>query len=594
MTNPFSKKIANKLATKAEKKLKIDDAFKKVDEEIGDTNACFNSKVNEAQNLQELLDAVSGLDLEVLLTLFVLRLQQASSKDDFGSLLVYGNQALNYFSCVFNENLTKYDGSVTKALDLNLGLAIEEIALDFFKQFRKTIENTLETLTLKLVKNIFNDLLNFVDCDKINKCVVPCDPKSEDNPYKNIFVGILYKTGIEPALKLGKLIADEGLDVEVSKVEEIYKDIEKKFLPEELDCLYKGIKSSSGIDLIKNIIKSVLGKDPEPELTQVIVDNIPDLFEAVPVAANDPSQPNPINPCGLISLENIAKLRLMRRGYTEEEAEQILAQKAEETKNKLQTVAELLTNASLLKETVDTGNAQITKTVVNNSIDLLFSSLNINNTSVVPLTTILSITGDACIAYYYINNMPLPDALPQDIKDKFKYEINPMSLPGDALAFLLNPNFYKRYDLPIQKIDSYSIQYNNNSVISFILNNQIKFTCTKYKLIDTVQPANSIDLKYNIENIYIENNERNDISDIIQSQNNPLLYQYISVDTQSMFTDSYLNVLKYIQQDLDKLFYFQEYYIDNTDSELNKKKYINTDYLSIEDRKQALKDKLNV
>jgi hypothetical protein len=169
-----------------------------------------------------------------------------------------------------------------------------------------------------------------------------------------------------------------------------------------------------------------------------------------------------------------------------------------------------------------------------------------------------------------------------------------MSLPGDALAFLLNPNFYKRYDLPIQKIDSYSIQYNNNSVISFILNNQIKFTCTKYKLIDTVQPANSIDLKYNIENIYIENNERNDISDIIQSQNNPLLYQYISVDTQSMFTDSYLNVLKYIQQDLDKLFYFQEYYIDNTDSELNKKKYINTDYLSIEDRKQALKDKLNV
>jgi hypothetical protein len=590
MTNPFSKKIANKLATKAEKKLKIDDAFKKVDEEIGDTNACFNSKVNEAQNLQELLDAVSGLDLEVLLTFFILRLQQASSKEDFGSFLAYGNQALSYFSCVFNENLTKYDGSVTKALDIDLGLVIEEIALDFFKQFRKTVENTLETLILKLIKNIFNDLLNFVDCDKINKCVVPCDPKSEDNPYKNIFVGILYKTGIEPTLKLGKLIADEGLDVEVSKVEEIYKDIEKKFLPEELDCLYKGIKSSSAIDLIKNIIKTILEKDPEPELTQVIVDNIPDLFEAVPIAANDPSQPNPVNPCGLISLENIAKLRLMRRGYTEEEAQQILDQKAEETKNKLQIVAELLTNASLLKEAVDVGNSDITKTVVNNAIDLLFNSLNTNKTSIVPLSTILSVTGDACLAYYYITNISLPD----EIKEKFEYETKPMSLPGDALAILFNPNFYQRYNLPIQKIDNYSVQYSSNSVINFILNNESKFTCTKYKLIDSVQPSNSIDLKYNIENIYIENNERNDVSDIIQSQNNPLLYQYISVDTESMFVNSYLNVSKYIQQDLDKLFYFQEYYIDNINSELNKKKYINTDYLSIENDKQELKDKLNV
>lgn len=600
--NPFVKNRINYNISKNEKIIRKNEYYRKVPFE--NDAPCVKDEIVNSNNLEEFFENISQLDMYTLLQMVVLK-SAKESPNSFNEFLLYGEQAVSLVSCLKCEleNLAKIDNTVKTDVNFDFGLEIQEIFFDWGKEIRISIEQIITEYLFKIVKNLWIEALDFIDCNSINKCIVSC---CGDDPYKNILTKTVLKNTDVVSSNIRKKLLDPKYRIDKEKVKE--KDVEialKQFLensvPEEINCVFSGIRNS---DLIKRL-ENLLNKDEKKVNKQFILDlmtDLPDYVDFVPITLDQNINLN--NPCGLISLDNVAKIKLLRKGYTEQEANAAIQENIARMGDKLNTISSILQdrslyNSDLLLNDPNYENSEITKTIINNSIDFLFDSLNIKNNTFSLYKRDLKPTGDICLAYFYILKDIIQSYISfREMSSKITSKISPpgttpngFDISNYFLEETFQDSFYDRFLKGVRNLISrYNIVYNGD-IITVSYNNENIAYCNKYDLFIN---DSAISIDDELDRNYIETYSRNNLEQIFTSNNNdPELLQSFNLNNEFIINSVYANLFNYLEKNISKDFYFEEFNSQTIDN-LKKYKFYNSDFFDIENSKQKLKEKINV
>jgi hypothetical protein len=411
----------------------------------------------------------------------------------------------------------------------------------------------------------------------------------------------VFKSGIKASNSIKSNLIKNNFKVDEKQVENSIKQFLKDSVPEEINCLINGVKNTEVVKRIADILKDNTGKDVSTSFLNDLLINFEDYVEFIPVHVGI----SPTNPCGLISLENVAKIRLMRKGYSEEQADLVIQANIEKLGSNLSIVSSLLKNESmynsdLLFNDSSFKNSDITNTILSECIDLTFNNLNLKTNLSAIYKKLYSPIGEVSLAYYKTVGSSLVEITTQEVRDKIDKEINPPepSLFGIGfldISFSLEDSFYEKYKLEdYTSVSNYNFRMFDENLIIISQNNIDKFYCDKNNLYmnDSVIPINQ-DLDQNYINTY----SRNNFTSILSSNGNDSeLVSQVSINQNSIMNNVYDNFFKIFEKDISADFYFQEFQIDrnNLSIVLNKSKFNNLDLFNLEIAKQNLKEKLNV
>jgi len=654
MTNPFVTERANYDLSLLEREYRKRPENVWIQQNLPKTQ-CINVQVDNAKTFSDLGTFLGTFDLSLLAQLSAFKAMSVSPAN-FTDFLGYLDQTISYFSCIFSANLDTINNKSPSDKSFDWGAFALTISFDFLKAYGIGLFKLLERIAVEIIKKVFLEILDIVDCNKINKCIVPCEPNQ--NPYQKLFVKPLIKestnTGIFFAQKVidGKF-SEKGFDINGTDIKDYSNKVISRLMPDELECLLKGFKSTAVYQFLIDLFKDHTGHD-------VTTGDIDTLFQDIAVVVDlVPYTPVGIenNPCGLISMEAVARMRLRQQGLSEQQITDRMNLVIQESQGKLQTITDFLRNlpssppdldnVNILDEngnTIANGNAPIVSAVINTSLDLIFNSIGYNQQAVQSIldTILVHPLGEICLAYYWTNwgsagEAAIPRSLPIDqfeegnsideiisqetvtlgdysltnplsnstfsaLLAKINQQINKndfnlISFVLDSLVVGGSERFYDKYNLQTKaKFKGYSINYEENGDINITSNNVKKFSI-KHSYFTDIENNVVTNIVYeDIDVNYLSLVNRNDISEVLRTYNSPKLFsENITVlenEPERIFKDIYDNIFSYMEQSMSTEFFFQEFFRLPGDS-LHKEDFSKIDYFNVEEIIQNIKEKIN-
>lgn len=439
--NPYIVNRANYDLSILEKEIRKRPEHKWIEENLP-LPRCVDAEVASMDSFNDLGAFLGKYDLNLLTQLVAFKAMSVSPAN-FNDFLVYLDQTIAYFSCIFSANLDTINNKSPSSKSFDWGAFLLSIPFDFLKAYGIGLFKLLEKIALFIIKRIFLEILDVIDCDKINKCVIPCDPSQ--NPYQKLFVKPIIKESTETLVFFGKKLIeaqaqDKKIEISDKEMREYGRKAISRLLPDELECLLRGFRSTKVVQFLIDLFKEHTGHDISSKVVNTIFENINYVVDLIPFTPDTIEN----NPCGLISIEGIARARLRQQGFTEEQINQKMNFAIQESRGKLDTIVQFL--QQLPGEEIDldqataydedgnpiydengnpqiNGNSPIVTAVINSSLHLIFDSLNVNqHASQLILNRILVNTlGELCLAYYWTNWGHAGTHVPP--------ELVPMSLP---------------------------------------------------------------------------------------------------------------------------------------------------------------------
>ncbi len=550
------------------------------------TEICLSDfLVHEVHDYSSLRQFIGKFDLELLLQLSIAKISSFSPAN-FNDFLQYMDQSMILLSCLWAESADQISNTSTKSKTFNLGDEILALIFDFFAQLRDKIRKKGEELIVSFIKKFFLEIVKFVDCNRVNKCIVPCDP--DRNPYKNIFAKMGLKAGKNTLLYLENKIKKNNLTIDKDEFNIYMEQALKNVPPEEFECLLSGFKSTNLIRFLTDLFNSMFDTNTDVSIIHDIFDEIDEIIDIIPGTIDL----LPADPCGVISLESLARIRLRREGKTEEEINNIIENVILEGREQLDAIVGLLQNNPFKLDPGFSERSDIANTIIVSSIDNIFNGIeSIRAASETILKRILiKSLGEINIAFYWISTGQYNIPNIESIKESLELQIKPLTLSNFNL---FDENFYNKYELNNEiKVSNFIVKYDLNDEISVYSGDDKIFTIKKTNIIDLEKQIN-----LTIENQdilqYIETTPRAEFSSLFLENNNPLLASYFNLDAQEILSSVYKNLTKFVQENLGINFYFEQFNrLDNLSP--NKTKFSNIDYFDILNAKEEIKEKLNV
>lgn len=540
------------------------------------------SGINNVQTIEDLKNYLGRYDLSLLLQLTASKISSFSPVN-FDDLVQYIDESYILLSCLWADTAETVNNSPTKDSSFNLGFEILNLLFDFFKTFRDAIRSAGEFLLVSLIKKFFIDVLELVDCTKINKCVIKCNPDA--NVYKDLHVKLGIKAGKETLLFLENKIKKNKLkDINKDKLLEFFGKTISKIQPNEFNCLLNGFISTNLFQTIKELFDSIFnGHDYTFDIRDLIegIENIVDISPG-------PAGSLPPDPCGYITIETYARIQLRSQGKTDDEINQIIESVILESREKLERISQLIRDNPFNFNLDLNRNAEITNVIIRKSIDNIFDSFDqIQKTARTILNKILLRSiGDLNIGFYYLNNLNI-----EELDEYIKTQVSPI-VKTSFISF--NENFYSNYNLPIEPVKHFSINYIDNNLIRVSYNNIPVYEIQKHKLIE-LETLLELDLNNEELSQYINSKTRTDILDLLflENNNDQLLAGTFNIQFNEVAQEVYNSTINYMNNQLSELFYFQEFYEDSAIA-YNKKSFIEIDYFELNQSKQIAKERLNV
>lgn len=597
MANPFTTNTNNINISKSERLIR-QSIFEQLNNQYTKQSCLteeIENKLNNITSLTELTSFIGSLDLYTLLNLAVSKISSFSPAN-FNDFIQYIDESTLLLSCLTQKSAEVLDNKPTPSKKFTFPDLSVELSFDFFKTFRNILEDVIKSIILEILKTVFLEVLSFIDCDKVHKCVVPCDP--DNNPYKNIFTKIKIKNIDNISGYLNNKIS--SLDINVSN-KDLHLFLEKavsSLTPDEISCLVKGFLSTKLIQFLTDLFNSLF-TDSKTSETQ-IVNIFSDISEVIDIIPGDISN-IPTTPCGNISFETIAFIKLIREGKTEEEAHNIINNTIVESGQRLNNIKTFLTSTPYQVNNLDIPNADIVNVVLSKSIDTMFDSIgSIVSSSMYSLNNILKPIGEVCCAVYWQDDAIKDKFLiPETIRTYITSQISDPLLTNND--FFTNPinllvnnnNLFEKYNLGnrFNKNSHFTLKYGNNE-INIYNKTDVIYKITKSYIIDI---KNNLSLSINNTGLqdYISSVSRDNVSVLLTQLNNNLLSRYFLLPIENIANNIYSNTNIFLELDIINNFYFQEY--NNTQNiDNNKKLFIELDYFNLKDIKIRIKGKLNV
>lgn len=589
MQNPFQLNQSSFLSNKLDREIKKQ-IYDKVLKNYRD-NDCIYTQLSAIKSFDELSEVVGKIDIHVVLNQVISKISSFSPAN-FNDFIQVIDETSILLSCLWAETAPKVDNRSTPGKPFNWKMELDELILDFFADFRKAILDALKTVVLLIVQRFFLDILNYIDCNKINKCIVPCS--QERNPYKTLFGKVLIKEGKNTLSFLESKVKKFDFDLSRDEFKKYFNYTIENLTPDEIECLLNGVMSSNVVKFLIDLFKSLFGKDIDEIETVFLFDGFKDVVD-VSFASSDLA---PINPCGNLSLEALARIKLKNEGKTEQEIEDTIQTTISQNFETLTKLSDILQNISqLISFPEDSPNAEITKTIINNSIDSFFKSLDqiqVSNRSILK-NILLSLTGETICAVYKTENANIKNVtLPDEIKNILDKQINFLPQNNSMLNFSnplfffsdINENFYSKYLMNYSGPSSPTIDYNDLNEINIYSGNDQLFSIRKFSISDKI---NDISIPLELQNItdYVGMTQRDNVYNLFQD-NNDKLSDYFNIDLETTYIQLYKQFSEFLLKDLLTTFYFQEYSEFNKTNQ-NKKDFINLDYLEVIPEKENLK-----
>lgn len=415
MPNPYVRiqERANYDISKVERLYRKSPENKWIKENLPRT-ACVNSQIDELNSFEDLGAFIGKFNLNLVTQIVALKAASVSPVN-FNDFLPYLDQTIKYFSCIFSENLESVNNNSPKGKSFDFGAINLDIPFDFLKIYGVALFALLEKIAIEIIKSVFIEILSVIDCDKIDRCIVPCNPS--ENPYKNLLVKPIIKESMNTGAFFAQKIIDgkfseRGFDITDKEMQEYATKAVSRLTPSELDCLLNGFMSSDVVKFLMELFKDHTGHDATTNIIDIIFKDIDEVVDLVPYTPTTIDN----NDCGLVSIESIARMRLRRDGFTEQQITDKMNIAIQESNGKLTKIVNFLqqlpnsppdlTAVSFQDSNGNTyHNSPIVSTVVNTSLDLIFSPIETNQVYVVSLLNKLLVNpfGEMCLAYYWTN-----------------------------------------------------------------------------------------------------------------------------------------------------------------------------------------------
>lgn len=603
MTNPYKINLNNNNISKEDRE-SIKRAFDSLIEKI-DGNKCLSDYVdiNSIKSFNDLKNFIGKFDLNILLDLTIAKVSEFSPTN-FNDFLQYLNQTNILLSCLWPEVVKTIDNTKPPSKSFKYDIPFESLIFDFFADFRKLIYDAGEKLICTLVSKFFLKILDVVDCNSVNKCVVPCDP--EYNPFRNFFVSIKLKQGkdinfyFDAKIKKYKL-SETKITNETLKIG--FNDAFLNMTPAMIQCLLSGFKNTDIVKFISNIFNSINQTSEDytgiETIINDIIDDLPDLVDVIPAEYDL----LPVDACGFLSIEDVTKAQLIRSGYSSERADEIIEQTINNGRESLQTIVGFISNNPFSINPfsqIASPNSLIVKAVINRSLDDIFDAIDSNRLAnlIIYKNTLINPIGEIIIGYYsQFKDSIYKKNIPQNILEYFDSQItypNRENFYNNPLSFLTNAssNFYEKYGIP-EYIESFVINYKPDSSIEISSNIEEIFLIKKDKIND-IQSDVDISLNYEQDLLeYVQMVERNDVYNILEKENHQLLKNYFNIELEKISRKIYKNINEFLNRNVEYNFYFEQYYNEQY-SIFNKTNFSNLDFFNIDVVKQRIKEKVRV
>lgn len=623
MISPYKINPNNNNISKEDRKTIFEEFSNLVDQVDGEKCLSQYVDINSIGTFQDLKNFIGKFDLDLLIHLTIAKVSEFSPAN-FNDFLQYLNQTNVLLSCLWPQITVTLDNTKTITKPFRFDIPFDKLLFDFFAEFRALIYRAGEKLICTLIKKFFFNILNVVDCNSVNKCVVPCDPAN--NPYKNLFVSIVLKPvkdldyWLEAKIKKHRLSEQEligdvfsptpvqsrgKIEVTREELKKALNDAFKNMTPSMIQCLISGFKNTEIVKFVNDIFKATsstatdqtFGSKTENVISDIL-DDIPDFIDVIPAQYDL----IPVDACGVVSIEDVTRSQLIRQGYTEEQANNIIDQTIIDGRESLQTIVDFIKENPFnfdQSDPVFSNNSIIVSSIVNKSLDNIFNGIDITRISsnVVYRNILLNPIGELIIAYYdqFKENIDVSN-IPQQILDYFSKQIKPIDLLyySDPSFFSSNSNenFYTKYGSNFST-DNFTIKYNTNGNIDIFSGIDKIFSIEKDNLTD-IELSKQIHINYD-NNIlqYLQITDRNDISKIIQQNNDQLLKNYFNLDVEKISNQIFNNINLFLEQNLEDKFYMEQYHNEQLNI-LNKTKFSNFDYFNIDSVKNRIREKINV
>lgn len=634
MANPFITERANYDLSRLEREYRKRPENKWIEENLT-TGPCVNGEVASLSSWEELGKFVGKFDLSLLAQLTALKAMSVSPTN-FVDFLAYLDQTISYFSCIFSANLDTIDNKSPKGKSFDWGAFALSIPFDFLKLYGIGIVKLLERIALEIVKKIFLEILDVIDCDKINKCVVPCNPNQ--NPYQKLFVKPLIKESMNTGIFFAEKIVDgkfdeRGFQITDKEMKEYVNKAIQRLAPDELECLLNGFISTSVVQFLIELFKDHTGQDATSSDIRKVFEDINVVVDLIPYTPES----IPLNPCGLISLDAIARIRLRRQGISDEEIDNRMNLVIQESQGKLQTIVDFLQqlpatppnfdniiildddgNIILNQNGIPVTNSPITTAVINSSIDLIFNSIGATQegTQLILDKILVHPLGELCIAYYWTNwfspvqddiitvgessgENPLDrtDLLP--IKNKIEIQLSPQTNETynlDVFSMFSELPFYLKYSLVDRsKFEGYKISIETNGTLRVYEKDNEKFNLIGSSFTDIEHNLVVPVIFEKTPMQYRAVTNRNNLLEVLKTYNSSQLFtdtvSPVLNQNEQIYRNLYSNMFSYMDSTIAKQFFFQEFHYPAV--LLNKKKFSKLNYFDIPKTIRKLKEEIN-
>jgi hypothetical protein len=307
----------------------------------------------------------------------------------------------------------------------------------------------------------------------------------------------------------------------------------------------------------------------------------------------------PMSPCGDLHMERLERIRMRQDGDSEAEIDEQIQKKIEDTKTKLQDIANVLDNLPFnLGPNVVINSAPITTRVFEKSVDATFNALGKNYLKAIEevLRSILvNPLGDACIAFYQAQTIDIQNslnlgetqiAIDKQLSEQIPNEVNP-------LLFLQNTkNFFARY-APFPTSEEIRFEYQPDSIVQLLFGtNGIFIGKSTVKV-----AANNTTIEIPIPqedalSIFVEQTSRDTAFETVLRKNNSTAFERVlnngfrEID---IVDKLYTKIKEGIQKNIGQTFFFAEFDLrPNVKVDFSK-----LDFLNLEPLKAQVKQELN-
>lgn len=546
------------------------------------------------------------LNITLLLNIGVSRLLEYSpvSVQQFSGYL---DQSLNLVSCL-SEEFDGIEQAISKTAEsffnqipdtipkFDWNIDIDQLLFDFFKPFRNSLETLFIATILFVIKPLLNELMKYVDADRINKCVVPCE--KDRNPFKNAFSKFILKTGTQTALFFDKKAQESNLQITGKDLENFTQEALKNLSLDEIECLLNGFMSTGIKDILINLFNDMNNASISENRVVELLKNLDNVVEFIPGNENL----LPLGPCGDQRFETLDRASLRNQGYSESQINEIVTEKIANNQERLKLIANLFDgiafNVGSNLESVS--NSDITNNIFDRSINATLDSIGKHQQSYVEksLSNILvNPFGDICLAFYQA----------QSIANRSSFNLGENQLAFDAqlqepipnsitqpIQFSLNnnENFYTRYKSKFSDPPVVSFDYTQNNVKIGIETNGITVQSNSIVVgANNVQVTIPLNQSEELKSFISETSRENAFEAVLLKNNSAVFRNNfnLQLDEEQILSSLYSNFKESVEENLGDSFYFSEF---NENPE-TKKNFSKLKFIDMELLKNQIRNELS-